>query len=1068
MKKRCLALLLCLLLCLGMFPGFAQATSEEPATPAEESAPYVPEEPVAEIAAEPVEEAADEPVLDGEGPQPSQSDFTVTFEISGLPSELISSDLIVRMDRDQSDNFIAYTGTNTVSNFSAAVTSGEWAIFGYKNMDGYTASWDWSPTMAEGLYAHFETDPGKTVILNYTEGSSTDPNNPSGGSSGTGQGPTVADYDFDLSVSVSYPAEYTGEKNGGLQRVNENYEPISGEVYQDGDTVSIQQGELALFTYVKLDDFQQTSLNFTGSGGSEDHNGTQYIRLVGTGQDGKASATVAYGGNTGSSGEPGGNNNDPSGEITGANYYDVRLDGHSDVGMYSANIHMTWWAPVSNVQNDYRLYLTYGTTPDLLYTDGGIDLGVGGADAKIRSFGLGDLKPNTTYYYQVYMLVGDAGEYEIKNGRPYSDGSATIIYGTADDKPATFTTADGAPPPCYEVIVPAGSADFGNTEVLCQAKDPSGTDAAIPLSFHQPNPNDVLNHDGELRFTVSEDGLYCLRPVHTPDGAGTSSTGPYDIAEAVYLTISGVNEKGELVYANQLTNFFCKYNGYLAGTAVNLKAGITYTVKLNSGGGSTKLSVLRIYENNVNFTADLSVEQGTRDGRVWRTVAKIEYAADATFYHGLLFNVRYDTKEHYEQTGELRWSCMDAEIGTYQPGPAATSGYTYRTLGRVVPGVEYVCQVMIYKENTAVSSGEMGSSGEPAVALCSDLVYYTGANDYPLTLSMGENLNYENKPQVLAEMADYTYYFRTGEEGHYLFNLNKLGATLELYDKDGKLLSTGSNGSLGDRGWTSTTAHLEGEKTYYLYISGLNTTIPIVTINRIEGRAEPEDELIELPAGSEDTARDCLDRTINDLTKTGTGEDAPLPDYVDADTAGEEALRQAIEEGNSLTAEVEGQTLTEDEVAPEELDAMNELAEQELVDSESVLFVELSVDLTLDGERICQITELDEELEFIVDLTPEQKEQFRGKAVHVARCHGDGEPELIPGELIENGTRVRFRTGRFSTFGIYLAEPISETPADDGVVKTGDSQQPLLWAMVFVTLGAALTLTIGSKKRSRS
>ena len=37
-----------------------------------------------------------------------------------------------------------------------------------------------------------------------------------------GEGPTVADADFTLSVSVTYPESYTGEKNGGLQRVDEN------------------------------------------------------------------------------------------------------------------------------------------------------------------------------------------------------------------------------------------------------------------------------------------------------------------------------------------------------------------------------------------------------------------------------------------------------------------------------------------------------------------------------------------------------------------------------------------------------------------------------------------------------------------------------------------------------------------------------------------------------------------------------------------------------------------------------------------------------------------------------
>lgn len=290
------------------------------------------------------------------------------------------------------------------------------------------------------------------------------------------------------------------------------------------------------------------------------------------------------------------------------------------------------------------------------------------------------------------------------------------------------------------------------------------------------------------------------------------------------------------------------------------------------------------------------------------------------------------------------------------------------------------------------------------------------------------------------------------------------------YDATGECIATGSDGSdgsAGDRGWTSATTHLEGGKPYYLYLSGLNTTVPIVTINRIEGKAEPEDELIELPEGSEDTARDCLDRTINDLTKTGTGEDAPLPDYVDTDSDGEESLRQAIEDGDPLTAEINGQTLDEKEVDPDILDAMNQQTEQELTNGEPIVFMELSVDLTLDGYGICQITELEEELEFIFSLTEAQQAQFRGKQVHVARCHGDGEVELIPCEFRDNGSKICFRTNKFSTFGLYASDAPASGSGSDQVVKTGDSRQPMLWALLLVSLGTAVSvLLLGKKRRS--
>lgn len=106
-----------------------------------------------------------------EGPTVATEDFTIRFEIQGLPEELVSSDLIVRKERTSVHNsMVPYTGSNAVSNFSAYVSEGEWAIFGYAAVPGYTASWPKNvSTIAGGYFAQFNEAPSGTVVLTYKE-----------------------------------------------------------------------------------------------------------------------------------------------------------------------------------------------------------------------------------------------------------------------------------------------------------------------------------------------------------------------------------------------------------------------------------------------------------------------------------------------------------------------------------------------------------------------------------------------------------------------------------------------------------------------------------------------------------------------------------------------------------------------------------------------------------------------------------------------------------------------------------------------------------------------------------
>lgn len=991
MKKRVLSLLLCLTMCLGLFPTLAFASEEpvhEPLTAVEEPVEEPAEEPAEETVVEDgAEEPTEEPV---EEPAEEPTEEAVEADSTEEPAEESAEEPVEESVEESAEE---------------TVEDGE-------NQNGEPIG-----------------EPGE------------------GGEEHMGP-PAPPENDYQVTVKFEYGGEI---QSGGGITVYSGDEEVLG-TYTSDATIQVDGGQKFIFMITKVGPYEGEVRTDVASGME---NGYQV--LYGAGE-----MTVYYGpsGSGNASDEPGGDASDePSGEPGGeqAQEFSIKLlePSEQDIGAFSAWLTAEYDAP--NEAFDIRIF--YGTS-DRLPEMHGYEVPMSGSNrragvAQKYSAAANDLMPGVTYYARAIMNVAEGNEQIVSD----------VI---------TFTTKPGTAP-LAEIEPQYEEAGEEEDTIPCTVNGETQD-----ISFTQ---GDVDNGVYVVKVNVAEDGLYRFTLHYEPPADLSPWQGTLPHEQLVYAQLY-TNEGGRREGLGSMAKdcvALLTVTGSVSGPVGNdtsiyhnssemqLYAGKDYYLALDIDGGTATATVELVKPEEATFAIEANgAEYYTGDSKPEAMCAVVDYSVSAYYNNGYYLRVNYDLKGEYEKTGELRYSEHNSYIGSDHQ---QTEKQEKMRLGRCIHGLEYV----YVAELVDATTGEVLAE--------SDMTSFRADMTHNRWVYMGENKNTsENRRWEGDHGIEYyafgmtdslTYFFHVDQAGDYLFNANSRSALLEVYDLEGNLLAESTPGAR----WASATARLAADTTYAVYIYNVQGVGAMATVSLLQGGLNMEDGKIESDGSGADIARDALGTTINDLTKDEEGNPVPLPDYVEADEEGEAALREAIEKGDPITAEVTGTELTEDDVDDAVAEAM-EKAVLQIVDTETadvLLYVDISVLLMLAEEEIAKVTEIDEEIVFKIPITEELAALIGDKALYVIRYHGE-EAESIAVELTSDGKYITFKSDLFSVYGLYVeAEaPVAEStpsptekPETSDIPNTGDDSTIALWAGLFLVLAAGLVI-VSRRNRKRS
>ncbi len=277
-------------------------------------------------------------------------------------------------------------------------------------------------------------------------------------------------------------------------------------------------------------------------------------------------------------------------------------------------------------------------------------------------------------------------------------------------------------------------------------------------------------------------------------------------------------------------------------------------------------------------------------------------------------------------------------------------------------------------------------------------------------------------------------------------------------------------------------------KTTVIAKAGDKTAECTVTVYEVKADtpALPSGEVEEVTAGmAEDAAKEAetvlnsmVDQVVAGNTVSGINQVV------------QDAILNAVEQGKVISTEVAATTLENAPVEAGEIkNAIQKLANK--YDTTFVVgqYLDLTVNVLVDGKKVGNITELDSPIEFSIAVPKEIKDE--AKVYFVARMHenekGDIEISFIPAKLNEDGV-LTFVTDRFSTYALtYTTEDINveengnawvdvndivdPTPDIQGTVvdkipETGDSNNLVLPLVLLTIAVVAMAAVVILRKRN--
>ena len=160
-----------------------------------------------------------------------------------------------------------------------------------------------------------------------------------------------------------------------------------------------------------------------------------------------------------------------------------------------------------------------------------------------------------------------------------------------------------------------------------------------------------------------------------------------------------------------------------------------------------------------------------------------------------------------------------------------------------------------------------------------------------------------------------------------------------------------------------------------------------------------------------------------------------LDSVVDKETA--ENVSKALDEGQTVTAEIVVKELNQEEIAQNDKAVIEDKVTSVLGEDAKVQYLDVAIVLKVDDEELGTLNKLEEEITITVAIPEELKAE--GRTYKVIRNH-NGEVTVLETVLNEDGT-ISFKTDRFSTYALAYAdeEGTGANPNPDNTPSEGGS-----------------------------
>lgn len=197
------------------------------------------------------------------------------------------------------------------------------------------------------------------------------------------------------------------------------------------------------------------------------------------------------------------------------------------------------------------------------------------------------------------------------------------------------------------------------------------------------------------------------------------------------------------------------------------------------------------------------------------------------------------------------------------------------------------------------------------------------------------------------------------------------------------------------------------------YTDDLNLTddayfMPVFTENKVKS-----DSTTDVPS------ENATDTTINDavaeiIKNNGSSTTSDVEINTDKADLGTE-IKNAIKAGKAIGTQLDISSVSESSLSEAELTAIKDLAGNDNI----ALITDISIDMNIDGSKVANITKLPNNITITMDIPTTL--QSGNRNFSVIRIH-NGKAEILPTTVIAGGTKVSFRTDRFSTYALIYSD----------------------------------------------
>ena len=183
---------------------------------------------------------------------------------------------------------------------------------------------------------------------------------------------------------------------------------------------------------------------------------------------------------------------------------------------------------------------------------------------------------------------------------------------------------------------------------------------------------------------------------------------------------------------------------------------------------------------------------------------------------------------------------------------------------------------------------------------------------------------------------------------------------------------------------------------------------------------------------------------IDGIVTNINNKEMDLDSVVDKETA--ENVSKALDEGQTVTAEIVVKELNQEEIAQNDKAVIEDKVTSVLGEDAKVQYLDVAIVLKADDEKLGTLNKLEEEITITVAIPEELKAE--GRTYKVIRNH-NGEVTILDTVLNEDGT-ISFKTDRFSTYALAYADeegtgtnPNSgNTPSEGGGTPSEGNTKP--------------------------